>query len=148
VKNLLGQGAAPTAPAGVTGGAAPSERPGALALSSFFAPQAPAARVTPMPTSQLAVGPTAANPGSAESVWPRALAEAFSQQPGSNAAQTAAPAGPVPTRTSAPAADLHRLRGEIAWLELLVKKLQTELQIERQYNQALESHVRTLTQME
>jgi len=26
-----------------------------------------------------------------------------------------------------------------------VKKLQTELQIERQYNQALEVHVRTLT---
>jgi hypothetical protein len=44
--------------------------------------------------------------------------------------------------------EIHRLRAEIARLDLLVKKLQTELQIERQYNQALELHVRTLTQVE
>ena len=41
-----------------------------------------------------------------------------------------------------------KLRGEIARLELLVKKLQTELQIERQYNQALELQIHTLTQIE
>jgi hypothetical protein len=41
-----------------------------------------------------------------------------------------------------------KLRAEIAHLELLIKKLQTELQIERQYNQALELHVRTLTHTE
>lgn len=41
-----------------------------------------------------------------------------------------------------------KLRGEIARLELLVKKLQTELQIERQYNQALELQIHTLTQTE
>jgi hypothetical protein len=39
---------------------------------------------------------------------------------------------------------MQRLRAEIVRLELLVKKLQTELQIERQYNQALELHARTL----
>jgi hypothetical protein len=33
-------------------------------------------------------------------------------------------------------------------LELLVKKLQTELQIERQYNQALDMHIRTLTKID
>jgi len=32
-------------------------------------------------------------------------------------------------------------------LDLLVKKLQTELQIERQYNQALETQIRTLTEV-
>jgi len=46
------------------------------------------------------------------------------------------------------AADLQRLRVEISRLELLVKKLQTELQIERQYNQALEAQIRTLAGIE
>ena len=41
-----------------------------------------------------------------------------------------------------------KLRGEIARLELLVKKLQAELQIERQYNQALEQQIQTLTKIE
>jgi hypothetical protein len=41
-----------------------------------------------------------------------------------------------------------KLRTEIARLELLIKKLQTELQIERQYNQALEEHVHNLTMTE
>jgi hypothetical protein len=38
-----------------------------------------------------------------------------------------------------------KLKTEIARLELLVKKLQTELQIERQYNQALDQHIHNLT---
>src|SRR6266481_477771 len=41
--------------------------------------------------------------------------------------------------------DIIKLKTEIARLELLVKKLQTELRIERQYNQALEQHVHNLT---
>ena len=45
-------------------------------------------------------------------------------------------------------ADLTKLRAEIARLELQVKKLQTEVQIERQYNQALEQHVHNLTSTE
>ena len=51
-------------------------------------------------------------------------------------------ARPAPT-----AADVQKLRVEIAHLDLLVKKLQTELQIERQYNQALETQIRTLTEV-
>jgi hypothetical protein len=47
---------------------------------------------------------------------------------------------PAPT-----ASDVQKLRVEIARLDLLVKKLQTELQIERQYNQALEAQIRALT---
>jgi twitching motility two-component system response regulator PilH len=48
----------------------------------------------------------------------------------------------VPSAPSQPrpvSADLTKLRAEIARLELQVKKLQTELQIERQYNQAIEA---------
>src|SRR5262249_10428486 len=48
------------------------------------------------------------------------------------------PARPITT-------DTLKLRAEIARLELLVKKLQTELQIERQYNQALETQLHNLT---
>jgi hypothetical protein len=79
-----------------------------------------------------------------ESVWPRALAEAFTPKP--------APPAPVPTppafRATGASPDIVKLRTEIARLELLVKKLQTELQIERQYNQALEQHVHNLTTVE
>jgi hypothetical protein len=75
------------------------------------------------------------------------LAEAF-------IAKSATPAPPpdyvqpnAPPAVRQPtASDMLKLRGEIARLELLVKKLQTELQIERQYNQALETQIHTLTQ--
>jgi CheY-like chemotaxis protein len=44
--------------------------------------------------------------------------------------------------------DLTKLRAEIARLDLQVKKLQTELQIERQYNQALEAQLHAFTHSE
>jgi predicted RNase H-like nuclease (RuvC/YqgF family) len=40
--------------------------------------------------------------------------------------------------------ELAMLRAEVARLELLVKKLQTELQLEREYNMALEKQIHTL----
>jgi CheY-like chemotaxis protein len=52
-----------------------------------------------------------------------------------------------PTQQARPS-DTLKLRAEIARLDLLVKKLQTELQIERQYNQALESQLQALTRSE
>jgi CheY-like chemotaxis protein len=55
---------------------------------------------------------------------------------------------PTPQARPIPSADALKLRAEIARLELLVKKLQTELQIERQYNQALELQIHTLTHSE
>jgi len=109
------------------------------ALSNLFSPpSAPAApRAVPPPPS-----PAAAP----ESAWPRALAEAFvprqPSQPAQELQQSSTPARPAPT-----AADVQKLRVEIAHLDLLVKKLQTELQIERQYNQALETQIRTLTEV-
>ena len=57
-------------------------------------------------------------------------------------------AAPVTARPAATSTDIVKLRTEIARLELLIKKLQTELQIERQYNQALEQHVQNLTKVE
>jgi CheY-like chemotaxis protein len=53
----------------------------------------------------------------------------------------AAPAPTAPPRPIAPTtADVQRLRNEILRLELLVKKLQAELEAEHQYCAALEAH--------
>jgi CheY-like chemotaxis protein len=109
------------------------------ALSSLFAPTPAAPRpVAPPPLAQTAQEPA----------WPRALAEAFVPR------QPAPPQHDVQSRAGAPAqhapsaADIQKLRVEIAHLDLLVKKLQTELHIERQYNQALETQIRALTEVE
>src|SRR6266851_2286208 len=116
---------------------------GASSLSGLFAPAPP-----PPPPAAIPVPPVYAMPPSAqemrptESIWPRALAEAFTPRP-------AAPAPPSPNfRATTASPDIVKLRTEIARLELLIKKLQTELQIERQYNQALEQHVHNLTMTE
>ena len=109
------------------------------ALSSLFAPP-------PVPAVPRASAPPPP-PAAPDSVWPRALAEAFTPRqplytPQDPQRVTGAPVRPAPT-----AADVQKLRVEIAHLDLLVKKLQTELQIERQYNQALETQIRALTEV-
>jgi CheY-like chemotaxis protein len=108
------------------------------ALSSLFAPPPAAPRPTPPP-------PPATTP---ESAWPRALAEAFMPRPAASAHPEAQSPGPAHLRPAPSASDVQKLRVEIAHLDLLVKKLQTELQIERQYNQALETQIRALTEVD
>jgi CheY-like chemotaxis protein len=57
----------------------------------------------------------------------------------------ASPAPIAPPRPVAPAgADVQRLRNEILRLELLVKKLQAELEAEHQYCAALEAHFKNI----
>jgi len=108
------------------------------ALSNLFAPSPAAPRhVAPPPPA------TTSTP---ESAWPRALAEAFTPRQPAAAHSDAQPSVAAPARPAPSASDVHKLRVEIAHLDLLVKKLQTELQIERQYNQALETQIRTLTE--
>jgi CheY-like chemotaxis protein len=124
-----------TTPAPVAERPAPSN-----ALSNLFSPP-------PAPAAPRPVAPAPGAPVTPESAWPRALAEAFTprqpSQPQHDPQQVnGAPARPAPT-----SADVQRLRVEIAHLDLLVKKLQTELQIERQYNQALETQIRSLTEV-
>jgi twitching motility two-component system response regulator PilH len=112
-------------------------------LNSMFAPPAP----RPV-GAQL---PSAAEQRTAESIWPRALAEAFiAPRPGDGAPgqQNLQQSGAQPGRPAPTAADIQKLRSEIARLDLLVKKLQTEMQIERQYTQALELQIQTLTRVE
>jgi twitching motility two-component system response regulator PilH len=105
-------------------------------LSNFFSPPPP-------PVQPRQVAPPA--PAVPESAWPRALAEAFVPRQPSQPQHDHQPSASAPVRPAPTAADVQKLRVEIAHLDLLVKKLQTELQIERQYNQALEAQIRTLT---
>jgi CheY-like chemotaxis protein len=127
----------------------PRERASSNALQNLFAPP-PAAIPSAPPAPPI---PEVAPPSS-EPAWPRALAEAFTPllppfTP--NAPRTAAEPAPPPFHASHQAApsfpsssEISKLRGEIARVELLVKKLQTELQLEREYNQALEQQIRNL----
>jgi CheY-like chemotaxis protein len=123
-----------------------SERPGASnALNSLFAPP-----LAP-PTAQRPPGSphVAGDQRTPDSIWPRALAEAFiAPRPGDRAQQNPQQPGLPSGRPAPTAADIQKLRSEIARLDLLVKKLQTEMQIERQYTQALELQIQTLTRVE
>jgi twitching motility two-component system response regulator PilH len=143
-QELIGRVKSLLEPKGATSAPAAPRNVASNALSSLFAP--PPAPVAPRSVAPPPPPPPTQQPS--ESVWPRALAEAFTprqpmQQNQDHQASGSAPGRPAPT-----ASDVHKLRVEIAHLDLLVKKLQTELQIERQYNQALETQIRTLTEVE
>jgi DNA-binding response OmpR family regulator len=134
VKSLLDPKGPATAPA--------VERSGSSnALSSLFAPP-------PAPAAPRNVAPPPPVPATTELAWPRALAEAFTPRQPAPAQLHGQPSATTNVRPAPTASDVQKLRIEIAHLDLLVKKLQTELQIERQYNQALETQIRTLTDVE
>lgn len=122
--------------------------PAASPLSGLFAPQVP---VVPPPVAS-PFSPVPVAEARPSSPWPGALADAFVPAPHSPhvpPAQPPAPSSiPAATRPTAAAGDIQKLKTEISRLELLIKKLQTELQIERQYNQALELHVKSLTSLD
>ena len=59
----------------------------------------------------------------------------------------------MPTRASVAAAsnspmDLQKMKVEVLRLEGLVRKLQSELDAEREYSRALEEHIKTLQDAE
>ena len=134
VKSLLDPRGSTTAPAVERSG--PSN-----ALSNLFAP-------TPVPVAPRNVTPPPPAAPTTESAWPRALAAAFTPRQPAPSQPDAPPSAPPTARPAPTASDVQKLRIEIAHLDLLVKKLQTELQIERQYNQALETQIRSLTDVE
>ncbi len=123
------------------------ERSSSYALQNLFAPPPPTIPTPPPAVAQVV-------PAFPEPPWPRALAEAFTPllppfTPNPRASVEPRPIQP-PSHTNQPApsgpssSEIAKFRGEIARVELLVKKLQTELQLEREYNQALEQQIRNL----
>ena len=160
VKHLLKSNGAPvTTPAAAANAA--------VALSSIFsaaasAPMPPrSVPATPAPVQQRAA--VAATPAPAMPLPITATAAVPMPQPAAVAAPVAASvAAPAPAPSSAaqpavtngngsgtaakaaPLNDAGKLKIEIMRLEGLVKKLQSELQAEREYSRALEAHVKTL----
>jgi len=160
VKHLLKSNGAPVPTPAASANAA-------VALSSIFsaaaaAPMPPrSVPVPPAPVQQRAVAaaPTPAMPlpitATAAVPLPQPVAAAAPV-----AASVAAPAAPAPSSAAQPAVtngngsgtaakaaplnDAGKLKIEIMRLEGLVKKLQSELQAEREYSRALEAHVKTL----
>ena len=131
----------------------PSPAVANAALSSIFgaaAPAAPAANGGQIVARRIPTPPPAAPPA----VVPSPLVAAFSQPPAvapAAAAARPAPAPAPPARlagSAAPAMDVQKLKFEIMRLETLVKKLQADLESERQYSRALEEHVKTLQESE
>ena len=99
-----------------------------------------AAPAMPLPVTATAAVPTPQSvPVAIPHAAPPASAPAAAAGNG-NGASTAAKAAPL--------TDAGKLKIEIMRLEGLVKKLQSELQAEREYSRALEAHVKTLQEAE
>jgi len=126
VKHLLHPGA-PVA-------AAPPPEAASAALSSIFA-----AAGSP-PARQAAVPRPAPAPFASPPAAPRLAPAPVAAAP--------APAPAPPARPHAGTMDATKMKLEILRLEGLVKKLQSELQAEREYSRALEAHVKTLQESE
>src|SRR5438128_4800682 len=124
------------------------------ALSSIFgaaAAAAPAANGAQTIPRRIPAPP----PAAPAAVVPSPLGAAFSQPaaaapPAAPARRAPAPAPPSRPAAASPAAsmDVQKLKFEIMRLETLVKKLQADLESERQYSRALEEHVKTLQESE
>jgi CheY-like chemotaxis protein len=157
VKHLLKSSGAPAPTQAAAANAA-------VALSSIFSSAAtpmPPRSVTPAPAQAKAVAVSA---GSAPTPAPASAPAAVATAPlpvavtapaapvlvpvsASATAPSPASAAPLPIRAVAKSANLSdagKLKVEIMRLEGLAKKLQSELQAEREYSKALEEHIKTL----
>src|SRR6478735_3778592 len=133
LSSIFSAAAAPIPPRSVSAAPAPvQQRAVAAAVAAPVMPlpvTATAAVPTPQPVPMQA--PVAASPLAAPPA--QAAAPAAGNGNGGSAAAKAAPMN-----------DAGKLKIEIMRLEGLVKKLQSELQAEREYSRALEAHVKTL----
>jgi CheY-like chemotaxis protein len=121
---------APMPPRSVPAASVPTQQRAAVAAAP-----APA----PVPSMPLPITATVAVPlPQPVAVAPPAAAGSASAPPVTNGNGAAAAA------KAAPLNDASKLKIEIMRLEGLVKKLQSELQAEREYSRALEAHVKTL----
>lgn len=126
----------------------------AVALSSIFsaaaAPIPPRSVPAPVPVQQRAVAVAAQGPAIPLPVTATAAVPAPQQMPVALSpilSPAPATAAAAPAKT-AHLSDAGKLKIEILRLEGLVRKLQSELQAEREYSRALEAHVKTLQEAE
>ncbi len=132
VRHLLEPKAAPPPPPAHTA---------STVLSNIFAtPAAPRAAAPPVAAAPVAAAAAAPAPAAAVAQTPLPAPKPAVAPPVPPAATSAVP------RMASP--DISKLRIEILRLEGLVKKLQAELQAEREYSRALEAHIKTLQDAE
>jgi len=134
LSSIFSSAATPMPPRSVT--PAPAQVKAVAAVSAGSAPtpapaSAPAAVITaPLPVAVTAPAAPVLVPMSASATAP---------------APASAPSLPIPVAAkSANLSDAGKLKVEIMRLEGLAKKLQSELQAEREYSKALEEHIKTL----
>src|SRR5580765_5779596 len=123
LSSIFSAAAAPIPPRSVVPAPAPVQQRAAVAAAPAPVPAMPApvvpAPVAPAPAAVTPIAPPAANAAAAQA-----------------------------NGKSASISDASKLKIEIMRLEGLVKKLQSELQAEREYARALEAHVKTLQESE
>jgi CheY-like chemotaxis protein len=147
VKSLLN-------PAGVGGGGRGSLREeesnasqaASRVLSGLFSPPPAQQNGAPPHYGSPNTAPSSFAPAApATSAWPAEPAQTFAPRP---AAHAAAPPQRAAASAAPPSADTQKLRHEIRRLELLVKKLQAELEAQKQYCAALEADFKSMQETE
>ena len=131
LSSIFSAATAPIPPRSVPAAPAPAQQRTAVAA----APAPPA----PVPAMPLPITATAAVPLPQPVPAPVTAAPSPAVQPA-----VANGTGSASAAKAAPLNDANKLKIEIMRLEGLVKKLQSELQAEREYAKALEAHVKTL----
>ena len=141
VKSLLNPGGA-TARGSLREEEANASQAASRVLSGLFSP--PSALQNGAPPNTAPANFVPANPATT-SAWRAEPAQTFAPRPAAAPARTA-----LPQRAAAalPSADTQKLRHEIRRLELLVKKLQAELEAQKQYCAALEADFKSMQETE
>src|SRR6478736_903262 len=130
---------APMPPRSVPATPAPAQQRAAVAATPAPAMPLPitATAAVPMPQPVAVPAPAAASTPVAQPAPAHGNGSTPTAQPAANGNGTA-------SAKATPLNDAGKLKIEIMRLEGLVKKLQSELQAEREYSRALEAHVKTL----
>jgi CheY-like chemotaxis protein len=116
------------------------------ATDSTQTPHGPASQVL---TNLFSAGPSPSSfPPATRADAPFAPAQSRPAAPVARFAPAPPPAQRAAAAPAAPAVDAQKLRNEIRRLELLVKKLQADLEAQRQYCTALEAHCKMLQDSE
>jgi len=155
VRQLLGRSSNVPVPAPAPAPAVVAPAPTPMPASAPPLPQAPSANAMATLSSifSAATRPAAGNGGGNGHAAPPPMRFGSPAAPAAVAAPAPAVTAPVANGVSAPppasrtatgGADVAKLRIEILRFEHLVKKLQSELEAEREYARALEEHIKTL----
>jgi CheY-like chemotaxis protein len=144
VKSLLNPGGA-TARGSLREEEANSSQAASRVLSGLFSP--PSAPPNLAQPNHAPANFASPNPAST-SAWPAEPAQTFAPQRTAPARSAAPSALPQRAAAALPSADTQKLRHEIRRLELLVKKLQAELEAQKQYCAALEADFKSMQETE